>query len=478
MIDDPTTPEQGTLIVSMADEPSVATTRYLPFEARNVRSAKVTRGILGKPVSLGPGSYWVTAKLPDGAVLESAPVEVAAASTATAVLQPPAPLSAGGLILADAAGSADAAAQPLPSSVSKLTTGILEKVEELDDPPLWQKVLLRPLLIAVFEKTLGYFGVPVPTALRSQGSGEIAWLQRILGAQLRRLSRFDTLADAVNSLATPSGPEARFVAASWDIRSSTTPPKPTAAPRQSKLVIGPMTVLFANVEGQFIEVQGESGTRLVVAVPSDGGCRTVVTCSMESEAFPDDQAESMLKIDFSFSDSDANALFQYMAQVEFLEARAMAAGIVESAAEPTGATSPTKLAMLFAAYVQLRENRLDTLDNVLERLGKEWPRSPDVAAVRMEAYARRGNHAEASALCASLPALGIPFISSGIAYLQQRTRQFLDSLETSDSPIAKRGFSLTPQLASELEQTWRMVTPLGSGLDSRTIITAIRLPRS
>jgi hypothetical protein len=218
-------------------------------------------------------------------------------------------------------------------------------------------------------------------------------------------------------------------------------------------------------------------------MPNDGTGYTIATCVGEGSTSDaggsgSDRAEDLI-VECYFSDRDTNALFQYMARGEFPEARGMAAAMVSSQEPETeNAKPPTKLARLFASYVQLRENRLDGLQQVVDRLVEEWPGSPDVAAVRMELLARSGQHLAAAELCASVPALGVPMMASGIAYVQQRSRQYLDNVPGTGGeglPMDGDSFSLTPELGESLEKAWKTIAPIGAGLDSRTIVTAIRL---
>src|SRR5262249_7679263 len=152
--------------------------------------------------------------------------------------------------------------------------------------------------------------------------------------------------------------------------------------RLARLSVGPMTVLLNSAEGRFVEVEGDADDHLVVAVPSDGRTQTIAVCFNDAV---NSDAEAPLHVEFYFPDRDTNALFHYMTRGDFHEAGAMASALARNAQlAMNDEKAPAKLAMLFAGYVLLRENRLELLAGMVDQLAANWSASPDVAAIRME----------------------------------------------------------------------------------------------
>ncbi|HEU0081983.1 MAG TPA: hypothetical protein VFQ87_03850 [Bradyrhizobium sp.] len=462
MTNDPTA--SSSLRVSVAGGPSHVRTQFLPFEVRDARSGLVKRGVLGKPVDLDPGDYWVSATLPDGQVLATpSPVAVGTEHAAEAVLMP------SSVSFTEPGAQADAAHPAAPSAgPGQLSSQVREKISDVDQSaPPWLKNAASTVVTTVFN----WVGGKVPAFAQIAKRVDLEWLQEVLTAQLRHVSQFNSVQDIYSSLVNPSGPPARLVSIGWDVRSSGAVLKPVE--QTTKVPVGPLTVFVDSAEGRFIEVDG-GRDHLAVAMPCDGVNQTVAVCFHDT-AGSDDRT---LKVEFYLLDRDSNALFQYMERGNFHEASAVATAVANYVGPKTqDAPEPSNLARLLASYVLLRENKLDALDRITTELNSQWRRSPDVAAVRMEAFARHGKHAEAAKLCASAPSLGVPMFASGIAYLQQRTRQYLDAAMAGqpDPRNEATALVLAPAVVDQLNAALTTIAPVGAGLDSRTIVTAIRV---
>jgi len=457
---------QGSLQVSLADESSSLITRRLPFEVRDAHSVVVKRGILGKPVELDPGSYSVSAVAADGRVL-TAPAAVVVEADAIAKAE----LQTTSLSFEYGRERPGAVSVDAPSKSGRLATQVQEQITGLEQQ---SPSLFKWLLSTGVGWLAGFIGRQVPGFAQLTNKIDLDWLQQVLSVQLKRIADSNSTDNIIQSLRNPSGPNANLVLMTG-MTGSLNPdlrPAPSAAPA---VRLGAMTLLLERLEGRFIDVQGDADDHLVVAMPCDGANYTVATCFRQAANLdpyePDAPAPKKLAIDFFFSDPDTNTLFQYMAYGALPQAGELAAAIADHDAADTS-TAPAKLAMVFAAYVLLRKNQLDGLDRLGERLYREWPRSPDVAAIRMEIFARQGRHEKAVRLCVDGAPLGLPVIASGIAYQQQRIRRYLDTAARDPEGTSKDGLFIAPEHIDTLRKNWITLAPIGARLDSRTIVTA------
>ena len=173
------------------------------------------------------------------------------------------------------------------------------------------------------------------------------------------------------------------------------------------------------------------------------------------------------------------ALSQYMSRGDFSEAASMSSAILAAYAGSSDrrVKPPRKLAALFACYVLLRQNQLEPLRGFVERLAVDWPNSPDAVAIRIETYARVGLHEKAANLCTCAPSLGVPTVASGIAYMQQRMRQYIEAARPQEDEelLPNLAFLRRPDFAAQLESAFTVVARAGSRLDSSMLVTAARV---
>jgi len=462
----------GSLRVSLATGLTNAanlSTEHFPFEVREVlggHSVLSARGTLGRTVELAPGNYTVSAIAPDGQVFTTPAVEVEPAKTAEVQLEP-APVAVAG---SEPAGS-DAvllSAGP-PPALTKLVGDQISKQGPSRLKDLWTMIagpVTRLLLGQVQQKI------------------DVGWLQEILTSQIRRLSSFKSVQDMLDALLKPTGPKACTAAISWGMFLRDMSSKSAKRITAPIFRLGPITILLVSAEDRCVEVEDDENNHLVAAVPYEEGSYAIVACFKDADSSDVRDAEGSdakltLRIDFYFPDSDANSLFRYMTRSDFPQASAMASAILAaySRVSDHSANMPGKLATLFACYMLLRENRLDELHGVVDQLAQRWPKSPDAAAIRIETYARLGRHEEAVNLCRLAPSLGVPMLASGVAYLQQRMRQYIEAAgpPDGDEQADEDTFAPTPEIRRDLVSAWHTVARVGACLDLRTLVTAARV---
>jgi hypothetical protein len=482
----------GGLRVGLASASATTQAEHLPFEIRQLRGSQAVvagHGTLGHTVGLPPGTYTVSAFTPDGQVL-TVPSAVTVEAERTAD------------VLLELAPSADVGGDPdeaVPASSTGPTGVLAQQVQEQlqEQSPSWLHKLWTAVAAPIARVVLGHV----------QQAVDAAWLQEILSAQIMRLSSFESVQQMKDSLLNPSGPRARLIKMSWDAFSPDQGPKLEEESATLALRLGPMTVLGVQEENCCVEVEDAQTHRLIAAVPYEKGGYSFVACFRDTDT---STAGEKLRIEFYFADSDTNLLFGYMSRGNFPQAGSMATAVLAAyeaqqqrkgrneSQPPKDATEsperkdgsepqrlkkakpPTTLATLLSCYVLLRENELGPLRGFLAKQPRRWSQSPDAAAIRIETYARLGRHEEAAKLCAAAPALGVPSIASGIAYVKQRIRQYIEAATdpASDGQPDDKTFMPSPELTEKLKAAWKTFGPVGAALDLRTLVTAIRVRAS
>ncbi|MBC7519728.1 MAG: hypothetical protein H7268_01345 [Sandarakinorhabdus sp.] len=87
------------------------------------------------------------------------------------------------------------------------------------------------------------------------------------------------------------------------------------------------------------------------------------------------------------------------------------------------------------AYVLLRANHLDGLDAWLRTLAEAAPSLPDIAILRVEMLARLGMHEDALALLHDAIGGRCPWFRSGLSYMLERVRLYIDVSANTDVPF-------------------------------------------
>jgi hypothetical protein len=475
---------QGGLRVSLAPEAARSLPEHLPFEVRQLLevptsspndmkpegearrgvSVLVERGTIGKPVRLAPGDYVVSALTPDGQVLTTtSPVTVTSDQTADAQLGAE-PISFD--VQFDAGtGTERAGPGSFRDLVGAQVSTSLAEAAASSLPWLRNQIATRgPSWVAAAVKMVtGHV----------QQNLDLGWVREQLIARIEHVTTSLTPADVLNALKHPTGPTTRIGPISWE---ALNPRERRAAAdtfASSGARIGPISAVIVRDANRCIEI-GDGERRLVTAVPCEPGSYTVALCFNDAANAGGTDSKPALHVEFFYPDSEANGLARYMRGSDFSQATQMAASILTScrAGGGDGKKAPMMLTTLFACYVLLRSNELEPLRGFVDELGARWPDQPDATAIRIETYARLGRHPDAQKLCAEAAGNGVPTIASGIAYVQQRIRQYLEAEQDPDEPDFDEG----PQ-TDKLKAALKKIAPVSMRLDLRTLVTAVELPQ-
>ena len=94
------------------------------------------------------------------------------------------------------------------------------------------------------------------------------------------------------------------------------------------------------------------------------------------------------------------------------------------------------LRAITGAYILLRANLLDGVEDWLDRLEPLCADLPDVCPLRMELFARRGEHKRAvEALIATIGSGRCPWFRAGLSYMLERLRLYIDVSENKGAPF-------------------------------------------
>ena len=103
----------------------------------------------------------------------------------------------------------------------------------------------------------------------------------------------------------------------------------------------------------------------------------------------------------------------------------------EEALEGQGAST---LRAITGAYILLRANALDGVECWLDRLEPLVANLPDIWPLRVELYARQGDHERAvEALIAGIASGRCPWFRAGLSYMLERLRLYIDVTENRDA---------------------------------------------
>jgi len=174
------------------------------------------------------------------------------------------------------------------------------------------------------------------------------------------------------------------------------------------------------------------------SVPVDEGGSTTAKWSLDLKT-------DKLTLNLDFHDGELNSLLDFVEKSKANEARSISRTLVTRPDYyATKKQSPLRAAL--GAYVLIRANQLDGLDEWTSNLVTSHSWLPDAFAIRVEYLARSGRHPEALKLLLDVPKSGAPLFRSGIAYLADRTKTYASlgaegksSLQASAADMARLG---------------------------------------
>lgn len=197
------------------------------------------------------------------------------------------------------------------------------------------------------------------------------------------------------------------------------------------------------------------------AVPIDEGGSTTVEWSLDLKT-------DKLTLKFDFHDGELNSLLDFADNSKADEARSISRTLVmRPDYYATKRQSP--LRAVLGAYVLIRANQLDGLDEWTSNLVASYPGLPDAFAARIEYLARSGRHPEALKLLLDIPKSGAPLFRSGIGYLADRAKTYARLAPESESSLQVS--------AAEMEKLKRISQAFGElviALDMTLSTSALR----
>jgi hypothetical protein len=197
------------------------------------------------------------------------------------------------------------------------------------------------------------------------------------------------------------------------------------------------------------------------AVPIDEGGSTTVEWSLDLKT-------DKLTLEFDFHDGELNSLLDFANNSKADEARSISRTLV-TRPDYYATKKQSPLRATLGAYVLIRANQLEGLDEWTGNLVASYPWLPDALAVRIEYLARSGRHPEALKLLLEIPKSGAPLFRSGIGYLADRARTY--------ARLAPEGESSLQVSAAEMEKLKRISQVFGElviALDMTLSTSALR----
>jgi hypothetical protein len=152
------------------------------------------------------------------------------------------------------------------------------------------------------------------------------------------------------------------------------------------------------------------------AVPVDEGGSTTAEWSLDLKT-------EKLTVNLDFHDGELNSLLDFVEKSKANEARSISRTLV-TRPDYYATKKQSPLRATLGAYVLIRANQLDGLDEWTSNLLASHSWLPDALAVRVEYLARSGRHPEALKLLLDVPKSGTPLFRSGISYLADRTKTY------------------------------------------------------
>jgi hypothetical protein len=133
---------------------------------------------------------------------------------------------------------------------------------------------------------------------------------------------------------------------------------------------------------------------------------------------------------------EANTLLAFVENGVLTEMWTVSQDMVNQGERAMYGAGSSILRAVTGAYVLLRANHLDGLDAWLRTLDEAAPTLPDIDILRAEMLARLGMHDDALALLQGAIGGRCPWFRSGLSYMLERVRLYIDVSANRDVPFA------------------------------------------
>ncbi|GGE05762.1 hypothetical protein GCM10011529_10180 [Polymorphobacter glacialis] len=164
---------------------------------------------------------------------------------------------------------------------------------------------------------------------------------------------------------------------------------------------------------------------------------------------------------------EANTLLSFVENGVLTEMWTVSEDMVNQGERAMLSPGGSVLRAVTGAYVLLRANELSGLDAWLTSLGRLSPALPDIPILRAELLARLGQHEDALALLQTAIGGRCPWFRSGLSYMLERVRLYIDVSANSEVDFAIARADL-PQFIAARE---RLDTLMRMLVRSRTLTT-------
>jgi len=197
------------------------------------------------------------------------------------------------------------------------------------------------------------------------------------------------------------------------------------------------------------------------AVPVDEAGSTTAEWSLDLKT-------DKLTVNLDFHDGELNSLLDFVEKSKANEARSISRTLV-TRPDYYATKKQSPLRATLGAYVLIRANQLDGLDEWTSNLVASHAWLPDALAVRVEYLARSGRHPEALKLLLEIPKSGTPLFRSGISYLADRAKTY-----ASLGAEGKSGLRASAADMARLEKISQVFNDLATALDMSLSTSALR----
>ena len=197
------------------------------------------------------------------------------------------------------------------------------------------------------------------------------------------------------------------------------------------------------------------------AVPVDEAGSTTAEWSLDLKT-------DKLTVNLDFHDGELNSLLDFVEKSKANEARSISRTLV-TRPDYYATKKQSPLRATLGAYVLIRANQLDGLDEWTSNLVASHSWLPDTLAVRVEYLARSGRHPEALKLLLEIPKSGTPLFRSGISYLADRAKTY-----ASLGAEGKSGLQASAADMARLEKISQVFNDLATALDMSLSTSALR----
>lgn len=222
-------------------------------------------------------------------------------------------------------------------------------------------------------------------------------------------------------------------------------------------------VKFANAPALLEIATKDRFTYFAIPVDEDG--TTTVQWEIENST-----GTPAVKLDFN---GPLNSFFDYVQAGFAPQAKSISRPLTREAEIHVNQKQRSPLRAALAAYVLLRANELDSLDDPTGALLASCTWLPDALTIRMEYLARKARHDEAIDLLQDQPARGMPWFRSGVVYACARAKAYANLAGADD-----KGFRTDPSVRSALTGLAEALGEIAESLDQSETTAVFRdLPR-